>query len=395
MAFTFADMVAAALDKLPLDGHFETILPRQKWLFNDLLWTKDKLRMPGGKEDEFWINYRIGTSAQYTEAGAIRNPTFGKHLVKGNQPLVSGYFEVAYVEEELETRGYGGPFEDGSWSIVNYIKSRRQSELLGWYNKLEDDFLKLPILTGTQKSMWGLPYHMNAITTTQMNGTTPDGAFQGENPLTHASSGASAGSDWCGIDVSTSTSTYAALQSYNFGWDSASAAAVSMTETNRARLAEAFLMLDFEGPINVADLSMPNWNRFRVFTDKFMINKFGIAARVQNDSLGADVLKYLGSDVSFTKSNNGVIVNGMPIRWAPTLDSPTAEDILARGYHPFCGVNMDHLHIVYRPQKFMKRRPVASDKVNRPDVYVEYVDSIWNLRCDNPQQLGFSGSWIA
>ncbi len=394
MPFTLNDATLLCLNHLSLDGKFEVVMPKRTWLFSDILWTQDKLDMPGGKEDQFEIMYRLGTSAQYTSPGRERNPTFGKHFVNGVAPLIQMYFEVAYIEEEIELRGKLGPLQ-GSWAIVNYIEGRRLAEILNFYDKLEDDFLKLPILTGVQKSMWGLPYHITAITSAQMATANVAGAFQGGNPLTQASAGASAGSDWCGIDISTATGTYAGMQNYNFGWDSDSAAGVSMTEENKVRLAEAFLSLDFQGPLDIADLPKPMWNRYRFFTDKFMIRKFGIAARQQNDRMGADVLKYLGTDVSFVKMNNGVLINGLPIRHAPTLDTPDATDLNARGYHPFYGTNMDKLKIVRRPQKFMLKRPTASDKVHTPDVYVDFIDSVFNLRCHNHQQVGFNGCWKA
>lgn len=392
MAYTFTDMVLAALHKIPLDGHFETILPYQKWIFNNFLWHGDNLTHPGGKEDEFYLQYTYGTTVQYTEPGKTRNPTFSEFLVRARQPLVQMYFEVAYLEEELETRGKAGPLQ-GSWAIVDYIKSRRQAELLGFYKKLEDDFLSLPILTGNALSMWGLPYHITAITSTQMGTSTNTGAFQGENPVTHASSGVTAGSDWCEIDLS--DDTYAGLRNYNFGWEAASAATVALSDENQSRLGRAFRQLDFQGPIDMADLSKAPWNSYRFFTDDYMCDEFGIAARQQNDNLGKDIVKYLGTGVNLARTTNAVVVNGFPIYYAPVLDSPTAEEILARGYHPFYGVNLDKLKITVRPQKFMKRRPPASDKVHNPDVYVEYIDTVFNLRSLNPQQVGFNASWIA
>lgn len=394
MSFTFNDIVTATLDHLPLDGKFATIMPLQKWIFNDWFFHGDRKQMPGGKEDKWYINYRLGDSAQYTEPGKTRNPEFGRHLVEATQPLVQMYFYVAHVEEELEQMGNRGPIQ-GGWDIINTIQSRRQSEKLGFFKKLEDDFFELPILTGTQKSMWGLPYHLKAITTGQVAGGTASGAFQGGNPLTAASAGVSAGADWCGIDVTSSDPDYTDLQNYNFRWDADAAASVTLTEENLVRLSTAFRLLAFEGPIDMANLAEPAFARFALCTDGYMCDKFGIAARQQNDRLGQNVVAMLGVGVGLSLVGSVAMVNGLPIQFAPVLDTPDAENLLARGYHPLYGVNKSVFNMNVRPQKFMKKRRPASDEVHTPDVIVEYVDSVMNFRLFDRQKAGFNASWIA
>ncbi len=395
MSFTFNDLVRATLDHLTLDGTFETILPFQKWIFNEWFFNGERKQMPGGKEDTWFINYRLGDSAQYTEPGGVRNPEFGQHLVQATQPLVQMYFYVAHVEEELEQMGNRGPLNDSSWAIINSIQSRRQSEKLGFFKKLEEDFFELPTLTGTQKSLWGLPYHLKAITSAQAATATAAGAFQGANPLTHASAGVSAGSNWYGIDVTSTDPDYTDLQNYNFRWEADSAASVSLTETNLVRLSTAFRKLAFEGPLDMAHLAKPAFARFVLCTDNYMCDKFGIAARQQNDRLGQNVVAMLGVGVGLSLVGSTAMVNGLPVQYAPVLDSPDAENLLARGYHPLYGVNLDTFNMNVRPQKFMKKRRPASDEVHTPDVIVEYVDSVLNLRLSDRQKAGFNGSWIS
>lgn len=388
MPYTFTDSVLTCLNRIPLDGRFETVMPRQKWLFNEWLWHGDRIDAPGGIEDEFYINYKMGETAKYTTPGAQRNPTFTNFLVKGKQPLIQMYYQISYIEEEMERMGQRGPLQ-GSWAIVNYIKARRQSELLGFYNKLEDDFLALPDLTKTEQSIWGLPYNIVPITAAQI-AAGGKGAFQGENPrLYDAGKGASGQDAWCTIDRS--DAKYAGLRNYNVQWDAASADTVSLTEENLARLGRAFRQLDFTAPIDMADLTKPAWAKYRLFTDDYMCDKLGVAARQQNDQLGGDVLKYLGVGVSLGRANNAVVVNGLPVHYAKTLDTAS---LIERGAHPLYGVNLEHLKVTPRPEKFMLKRPPASDKVHTPDAIVEYVDSVFNIRCKNPQQVGFVISYV-
>lgn len=402
MALTFTDLITIALNNLPLDGDFATIMPESRWLFFDYLMNENNQVMARGKEDEFIIAYRIGDSTKWVKPGAIRNPVMKQYFVPGHQPLVTTYYQVTYTEHEMQVAG--ALVQNGGAALVDVIESKQKLEALGHYLALERGMFDLPVLTGDHLTMHGLPYDLVTITAAQVGGTgVTAGAFQGENPIALATG--AAGTNWCGIDRSVVTATYAALDNWNFHWAAAAAANVEMTDTNKERLARALRHLFFVGPMDVRDLVKEPYTRFRMVTDEFIVMAMDRARNEQNDQVGADLTGMGATGLRIGKTNTGVLVNGLPVEWTPELDDPNGvmgltaagADVLnyeVRGYHPIYGQNLHHWKFTYRPGMKLHRRGPAVDKVHQPDVVVEYTDTIANIRVKDPQKCGFSGAWV-
>lgn len=387
MALSFLDMVRNTLDKLPVDGEFATVLPYHNWYVADELWRQNRRKKSGGVYVDVRIAYRVGESTQFVEAAAIRNPSMTEYTVSGKLPLVTTYFEVVHVEKEIRdnvtaTASRGKRAEQ----IIDILKVRRQQELLGFYKTQEEKFFLCPTESGANKTPHGIPYHLPPITSAQVGGTGDvQGAYQGVHGY--------GASYWQNIDIS--DTTYSDLESYNACWDAASATTITMTEENKIRLARMFRRLHWSSPLSVEQLAQPMFSKLRVLTDETIVEQIGIAAQAQNDNLGADILKYVGTKgpkARLGMTDSGPLVNGLPARWAEVLDT---ADTTARGYHPLYMLNMDYLQVACEASNFMKKRPAATDAVHQPDVIVEYVDSTFNYIVPDRQKVGGVISWVS
>ena len=392
MAIEFLDMVRNTLDMLPVDGRFSVVFPKHSWYVADELFadTANRMKKNGGNEHDIRIVYKAGESTKWVKPGALRNPTLAEYTVAGKIPLVTCYYEVVHLEKEIRDNitATGTP-EQRAAQIIDVLKMRRQAEALGFFDEQEDKFWELPVLTGDNQTPHGLPYHIAPITGAQVTtGTTLDGAFQGVHGYGM--------SYWQNIDLSTQYADdsyqYSGLWNWNFQWDGASAADVTMSAENKARMATMHRHLHFRAPVLVEDLKTPAFSQLRMFSDEFIIKALGVAAQEQNDNLGANVTKYLVGGVDLGRSSGGSpLVNGLPVMWTEALDTAS---LLVRGAHPLYMVNLEHLYVVHEATNFMKKRPAKTDGVHQPDVIVEYVDSTFTYACSDRQKVGGVGSYV-
>jgi hypothetical protein len=398
MPETFTDVVLESINNLPMSGDFSTVMTGERWTFNDWLWRGDKVRIPSGKEDQFETMYRVPDSLVMTTPMATRNATIESYMVTAQQALKHMYFFTAWAEEEFDVQG--GLVQNRGAAIVKVIEARRKAKLLGFYKGLESAMWKLPILTGDSQTIHGVPYNGTAITVAQVAAATnAAGAFQGANPALVGVDN-SYGSDWNGVDLS--DSDYSDMRNYCGVWDATSEANVSFTKENLRRVAKLMRNVYFAGPMDAKELGTDDYSNYRIATDEFITEQLGTTQREANDSLGNDLLKYLGTGINLGKSNNGVIINGLPVRYESKLDvvdpsSPSGtyetDLVYSMGAHPMWFVNLNHLYVAARAGKFMMKRPPARNEVNQPDAIVEYVDTTANIRCDNHQQGVAVLSW--
>jgi hypothetical protein len=376
MAMSFLDAVRNTLNDFAPESDFVPYLSLHRWLVGDEIF-KNSEDQVGGFEHEFRIGYKEGASTKFVAPASVRNPTITEYTVMAKFPLITSYFEVAYVEREMLAQRGNGPAGAQAKKLVDVIKRRRQAEQLGYYKAQEEKFFKLPTST---LDPYGLPYHIVPITSDQVTAGTGAGAFQGAN--------AAGQSAWCGIDRS--SATYAGIRNWNANFNGATNA-FTMNAENKKRIARMFRQLNFVGPMNVADLKLPAFSKFRIITDQYNIEQFEATAVSQNDQLGNVVLAHMGTGLTLRSANNGVIVNGLPVLWADILDTYDAS----RGYHPLYMLNTEFITTVKDPACWMKKRPAASDGVHQPDVLVEYIDSLFNYKCRQPRYAGGVISWVA
>lgn len=389
MAYTFADAILASGNNYRVEQLIPTVLPQRNWLFVDHFMTDkgQEEEVRGGLNHVWNINYKLGSSTQWVKPGSVRNPTLANFQVQATLPLVDTYFQVSYLEHEMDINRTGTA-RDQAIRLNDIIKNRRAMEMLGHFVELEAKFLSLPVVTGDNLTPYGLPYHLVPITAAQIAAGTGEGAFQGIH--------ASGFSSWCGIDVA----TYTGLKSYNAAWDGTGATAIKITDENKRRLALMFKRLNFQAPLNFNDVKLPAYSKFLITTDETIYMELGAAAQNQNDQLGNDTMTMRGvkMGVRLGQSTNGaVILNGLPVTPCDTLDGATYTGDTAgaiTGAHPLMMINKDCLKIVKRQGKFMKKRPPASDAVHTPDQTVEYFDSEFNVKVSDRQKVGGLISWV-
>lgn len=382
----FLDIVAESINKLPFDGEFATVMPLNRWTVMDAFFSKP-VDFPAGKEDQFETARGVPDALTYIQPLTYREATIKNHFVTATQPLVAMTYANAWAEHELQVQG--ALVKDRGAAIVKVVEARRQLNKLGFYKGIERDFWRLPnLVASAMPTLYGFPFHVTAITAAQVAAGTGAGAYQGLSPQLKASSSTQ---NWCGLDLS---GTYTDMGNWNAAWDAAAAASITMTDENLIRIARALRQLGLEGPMDLKDLNTSPWSNNRIITDQFIIEKLGLAQKASNDSLGNDALKYLATGVRIGSSNNGVVLNGLPVRYESELDDDgTSSDVNVErrrcmGNHPMCFLNLDLMYFTARRGQFMNKRPVASDAVHQPDGLVEHVDTIGNFRSKDHQKAG-------
>lgn len=108
-----------------------------------------------------------------------------------------------------------------------------------------------------------------------------------------------------------------------------------------------------------------DWELFTDYTNK---NEFIKAARAQNESLGAEVLK----------NPSGVpVVNGTPLRWVPAFEDTT---IINASSQPIYGINWRTWELTGL-KGWRRRESPPMIPYNQPTVRIMYTHMIMNLLC--------------
>jgi len=332
----------------------------------------DQINIPGSKASK---QDRTLASFQ-TRTGAITDTI---HPITVPWSL-SGY-TVTYGEDEanLNPKDRNTPQK-----IKDIVNARRLSASEPYMDGLSYDMTCLPTLVSGEKAeLRGLSYCIVPITAAQhatalaANGGQP--AFQGMNPV--SSTDGSATSDYFGIDRS--SATYAKARNLNCSWLNTDA---SVTENDRVHLNQAFRLINFKPVPMQQGIDTPVTQTFRGFADQSVLDELGKASRAQNDTLGIDITERLGM----------VYVNGLHIEWDPVLDNSVAAASASTtapvfGSHPLVVINPSQIRFLAQRAKYFKNRAPVTPW-DKPDVILEYIDSMFQILVKNPQQLGFTFS---
>ena len=356
----FIDLLADTLPALRWKKT-ETLLKYQNWIVCDVLFGPDMLEdMKGGTDAIKWeIEYRATDSGGYIDPGEVRTPAMQNNKVWATLPIAYDYFDWSMTEHEFLVNS------DDEYQITDHIKGKRRQSFLGWCERSEYQFFQLPD-TSNNKKPYGLPYYLVPITSAQAATATAAGAHQG----VHA-----AGFSTC---ANVSATTYARWRSYNACWPSSGA---EITQTAKLRLARMFRHLNYRAPRQVTDVEVQNANPWVHCADETVIEELGKAAQQQNDNLGADVMKHLGT----------TYLNGTPVRWAIELDT---ADTTNRGAHPLYTWNRRVFRTRRDPRMWLKERKPMNTR-DQPDVATTYVDCRFNWIMLNRQTGGGLMSYVA
>jgi len=356
---SFLDLLIDALPAMPWDNT-QTLLKQQVWPVCDQIFANTISEDQGGVAIKLEVQYEAAESGGFVNPAEVRTPVLGNTKTSGQIPFILDVMDYSITEWEIMANR-------SKSKITSHIQGVRNAAWLGWCERVEQYFWKLPDTTNNKKP-YGLPYWCVPITATQAATMAyARGSHQGVAP-------AGFGSSVAGINAS----TYERWKNYNACWPTSGA---EVTQESKVRLQKMFRRLNFKSPRFAKDVQTAPFSKLRMFTDETVIMELGKAAQNQNDQLGADVTKYLSN----------IAVNGIPVDWVPELDT---ADTANRGGNPLYFVNMDKFHTHYDPMCWQKeRKPVTP--TYQPDVAIVWVDNKYNWSTDNRQQFGGMISWVA
>jgi len=174
-----------------------------------------------------------------------------------------------------------------------------------------------------------------------------------------------------GIDAS--SDTYSRWRNYNDTWDNS---AGSITEDSITRMGTMFRHLDFSAPKYMSEIDQPPFKRLRLCACETILASAEKRARMQNDSIGADLGRYQGATV----------YKGHPFRWVEYLDNDST--------YPLYMLNLEYWQMRVFEQKYF-REDVPQRDVKQPDVFTTWIDLAYALVNTNRQLGGGVITYVA
>lgn len=310
----------------------QNLIVMKEWLKSNHMMTQD-----GGKSIKRNLMLRRGT-------GVDRNFMFASDTTDVPTLLSTTTMEWTHLH-----KSYGYDYKEslintGKAMVTEVLEPRRADCMLAIAEGLENDAWTLRDATDPQIRPNGIPYYVVAPS------SYTAGGFTGGNPSGHSSC--------AGIDAS--SDTYANWRNYHDQY-------VAITRTDwLPKIRTMLRKINFVSPITPKQY----WqfaDTYCLYTDEATINEIETMLDGQNDNLGSDVAKYMGT----------ATVKRHPVIWVPQLDASTVP-LYGRGAMYAINHSMFKM-IVLAGDNMRQTGPFPA--ANQHDVREVHLDLSYNYLC--------------
>ena len=353
------DLWKTTRENYPWLNKFDVLQERHDYPVMNRWCQEKKTTFLGGTQIIHDVMLDDSGAAQMILPNAVRTYDVDNVMAQINVPWRQiNSFYVTNFQEMSRNRGSGQ-------RLVNLLDVRRTDSAYSLANKLEDIAWKTPASSTDNVNPYGVPYWVTPITTAQVSaGTT---GHIGANPY-YLDGNAIANTG--GIDASTSPNSR--WRNYVDVWSNNT---FEMTETDVEKVVKMMYEINFKPPRNATDIENGFTDRFRFYTSLVVLLAMEKKARLNNDSLGADLGRFAGSTV----------VRGIAVERVDSLDE---ADLLPNGVtHPFFALNHDAFMPFVMEGDFFRETGPMND-VAQPDTFITNVDMQFNFICRNRRQQG-------
>jgi len=230
---------------------------------------------------------------------------------------------------------------------------------------LEVDGFGTPATATDDLRARGLKYWTTAIT--QAQATADTWGHQGSRPIFQDGNPDTTGAG--GIDPE--DARYALWKNWNGRYPHDDIIA-DFDDDDVDRILELLLDMEYEVPMHVDDWKPGRFADKVFYINRYLLRTMDRQARLNNDSLLADLGKYAGS----------VVVKGVPLVYAPKLDSGWLDTDSANSY-PLLYVNHNYFKpLMMEGDVFRQQGPMPPDQT-QPDVFMTFIWLTYNYLCTN------------
>lgn len=275
-------------------------------------------RRPGGTEIEWEVGIPGSGNAGYTQEDRPITSNVQDVIVKLKLPwrLAVGTY-AAYRGEIIRNGGESAGAQ--AVRLHKLLDIRRADAQIQLADILEQRAWRCPDSSTDVDNPYGFPYWIPPITGAQVTtraaavaaGTADcTGFFGGMNPVYGDGTTAA-----LKAGVSLALAKYERLRTWVDVWTNSTG---ELTEADINKLSWAFGSMNWQGPLTAKQFMDNTKPKFQIFTSLKMIVKSEEKARANNDNLGSDLGKFMGS----------VISRGVPWTRAPLLENSTANTLM-------------------------------------------------------------------
>ena len=277
--------------------------------------------------------------------------------------LLTGWWAIS-KDEILACRG-----PEALVNIRNKNKAVGQANMA---NLIEQRFWKCPDSSTDDVNWYGIPYYLPLISTTNAADATKEAGGHNGTTITYGDGNTT--TTCVGIDAS--VERYKLWRSYQARWyhDSPDADFSDPEDVNR--VVDMKMQLRFETPANATEWTSGQFDDYQGYTTRKMLLRMNYAARVNNDSLGADLAKFAGQ----------VVIGGVPVRWIEALDSFVNSD--GDPAHPLYLINHSYLQMTAREGDYFVEDGPKDGGPEQHRVYTTLIDVTGMPATDNRRYLG-------
>lgn len=348
--------------KVPWKGQLIAFQAKHEYLVVNQWFAEDRVEYQSGTQIEVPVMITNTGTARMILPAEVRTYAVGNVMDKIVVPwkIANAYYNV---DDEEVARNLD---EGGEIQLVDLVKVRRADCGMNMGDLLDELCFKTPASSTDVYNPFGLPYWVTPLTPAQITAGTEDG-FLGQNPVYQDGNAAA---DCGGIDASLAKNSrfrnYVGLWSNN---------TFTMTDTDVQIVSKMVYQLKFKSPMTAKDVESGGFDKFRYFTCLDVILAMDLKARMNNDSLGADLGKFAGS----------VVIRGNPVYRADELDE--TAPLPGGGTLPFFAINMAFWKPFVQKGRFFREIGPMNDRA-QPTTFTTNVDLVFNTICTNRQRQG-------
>jgi len=313
----------------------------QDYVCMSKLLPKYKESLDGGKSFKFNLATAYGDNARHTGLFAVDNVDVTDAVIQGEVPW--RFTEVAY-SYDLREEAINDAREE---RIVNHIVLRREEEMGGLAELMEETFWGKPTSSADVTTPFGIDYWVVTNATTGFNGGNPSGFTSGA----------------AGIDQGT------------YGnWANYTAQYTNVTKADLIdKMKTAKRKIQFKSPMKHPSYDTSGTSdNYQLYTSESVCKGFENIGEAQNENLGKDVDSMFGM-ITFQQS---------PVVYVPYLDDNDANDKVYM-------INWNVMDIMVLKDWYLKRDVVTSG--SQHNVVKVFEDLVWNTCCkDRRKQAVFA-----
>ena len=346
------DLIATTQENLPWDGKFALLQKYQSYEVCDRWLRDDKVKLQSGTSITRNVQYGESGAAKFVLPYASESPS-----VSDVQTTLNVRWSRAQTDYSIERSEM--LMNRKKAKLIELIKSRRVDALQAMADLLEQRAWLPPSSTSNATQPYGVPYWITPVTGAQVTTASTD-KFRGQNPIAVDTS---AFSTCGGIDAS--SATFERWRNYNDFWNTTYGAS---DPTDLERMREMYHKLHFKAPKVNTQVPQPEFN-LSYYTNITTLLSFERLAESRNDQLGMDVGKSAGQTV----------FRGVPIVWAPPLDSDST--------YPLYAINHSYFKAYCLADQYFRETEPIRDR-QQHNVYTTFLDLQFNFLVTDRQKCG-------